>query len=53
MVRADIESWWPKVKPGGILSGDNYEAGSVARAVDELLPERQIVAKGRVWWIRK
>ena len=53
MVRRDIKSWLPKIRPGGFLTGDNYEASSVARAVDELLPDRQLAAKGRVWWKRK
>ena len=53
MVVADIRAWWPKIKPGGIACGDNYEAPSVARAVDEILPHRKTAAKGRVWWIRK
>lgn len=24
-VKADIRAWWPKVKPGGILSGHDYD----------------------------
>lgn len=24
-VRADIEAWWPKVKPGGVLAGHDYD----------------------------
>ena len=52
-VRKDIIWWIPKVKDGGILSGDNYEFDGVSAAVDNLLPDRQLAAKGRVWWIRK
>lgn len=52
-IRADITNWYPKVRIGGIISGDNYEAPSVAGGVDELLPGRQIGAKGRLWWYRK
>jgi hypothetical protein len=40
-VRADIQAWLPKVKPGGWLSGDDYEElkfPDLVRAVGELLP---------------
>ena len=53
MIRADIEAWLPKVKPGCILAGDNHEYPDVARAVGELLPHRELAANGRVWWARK
>lgn len=41
-VAADIEAWWPKVKPTGLLCGDDYGPGGwweggVARAVDEFV----------------
>jgi predicted O-methyltransferase YrrM len=52
-IRRDIRMWEPKVKRGGILSGDNYEAATVAQGVDELLPHRQLLANGRLWWARK
>jgi hypothetical protein len=41
-VRADIEAWWPVVRPGGFMSGDDYrhpdprfDFSGVDRAVDE------------------
>ena len=40
-VKADIHAWLPKVKPGGWLSGDDYDAvkwPEVSKAVGELLP---------------
>ncbi len=37
-VRADIEAWLPKIKPGGLLAGHDYEWPSVRRAVDLMLP---------------
>jgi len=52
-VRRDITMWAPKVKRGGILSGDNYEAATVAQGVRELLPDHQLLANGRLWWARK
>ncbi len=45
-VRADLQAWRPKVKPGKWLAGHDYsaiiEGGAVIRAVDEVLggPER-------------
>jgi predicted O-methyltransferase YrrM len=38
--KADIEAWFPKVKPGGLLSGHDYDNPDfpefgVKRAVDE------------------
>ena len=40
-VMADIQAWLPKVKPGGWLSGDDYDESKwpeVVRAVGDLLP---------------
>ena len=34
-VLADIKAWYPKVKTGGIISGDDYSWSSVKQAVDE------------------
>ncbi len=49
----EIEAWYPAVKTGGIMCGDNYEAESVFKAVDERFPNCNTEAKGRIWWIRK
>lgn len=47
-VKADIEAWLPKIKPGGLLAGDDYQPSwpGVIAAVDELLPGRTI----EHWW---
>lgn len=40
-VKADIQAWLPKVKPGGWLSGDDYDEikwPEVVKAVGDLLP---------------
>jgi Methyltransferase domain len=52
-VTADIETWFPKVKSGGIVCGDDYNMPTVQEVVDTLLPNRQIDANGRLWWVRK
>lgn len=43
----DIRHWLPKVKPGGMLGGDDYNWPGVNRAVKELLPGHQ---GNRVYW---
>ena len=43
-VKADIGAWLPKIKAGGWLSGDDYDAikwPDVVSVVNELLPEAQ------------
>ena len=43
-VKADIATWLPKVKPGGWLSGDDYDPlkwPEVKNAVDEVLPRAE------------
>lgn len=36
-VKEDIETWYPKLKSGGILSGHDYPTPSVAKAVNEFM----------------
>ncbi len=52
-VREDIIWWREKLRPGGMMTGDNYEMSGVAAAVDALAPDRKLAAKGRVWWTLK
>lgn len=49
-VAEDIGLWLPTIKPGGILSGDDYSASfpGVVRAVDELVPRRKV--DGGIWY---
>jgi hypothetical protein len=50
-VKQDIELWYPKVKPGGLVSGDDYSDEPVVRAVNEVVGEPAV--RGRVWWVIK
>lgn len=60
-VRADLQAWFPKVRPGGLFSGHDYNSlrerrgqWGVKRAVDEFAArhERDVsVGRGRVWWM--
>ncbi|MDZ4241921.1 MAG: class I SAM-dependent methyltransferase [Candidatus Omnitrophota bacterium] len=49
-VRADIEAWKNKIRPGGILCGDDYDMAPVKAAVDSLLPGANILG-GFFWWV--
>lgn len=48
-VKEDIATWLPKVKKGGILAGDDYDANwpGVVQAVDETLGDVTII--GTTW----
>jgi len=52
-VKEDITLWLPKVKPGGILAGDDYHTAfpGVMKGVDEMLPDAE--HHGRVWYYKK
>ncbi len=64
-VKADIERWWPKVAPGGILAGHDWTGewkGNVRRAVREFaaaqgLDIHVVMERGgeteRSWYFRK
>jgi predicted O-methyltransferase YrrM len=52
-IKQDIELWMPMVRPGGIVSGDNFEIPAVARAARELVPGLKLGANGRLWYARK
>jgi hypothetical protein len=47
-VKADIQAWLPKVKPGGMLAGDDINWPGVNRAVAELLPGHE--SHSGVYW---
>jgi hypothetical protein len=55
----DIKSWYPKVKPGGLVTGDDYGWDGVFRAVNEFFGAENITyydhdnKNGNVWFYRK
>lgn len=53
-VRDDIDAWWPKVRVGGVLLGDDIGAlfPGVEQAVRERFGEAAQVI-GPMWWITK
>lgn len=53
----DIRLWWPKVKPGGLLSGHDYVAEKnfgVQKAVHEFLGDKELrLGAENTWYITK
>lgn len=54
-VRRDLESWYPKLRAGGVLAGHDYTPAwpGVVRAVEEFFPAHRIVRMGSCFWVRK
>jgi hypothetical protein len=57
-VRKDIQSWLPKVRPGGLLAGHDYDQNipmfsGVKQAVDEIFGRKILLGKDRIWAHRK
>lgn len=53
-VRDDIEAWWPKVKKGGYLVGDDYtdHFPGVGKAVQEVFGSAATV-EAPMWWVQR
>jgi predicted O-methyltransferase YrrM len=49
----DIEAWYPKIKLGGIISGDDYDFEEVAKAVADTCGTAIQVYPNTTWWFRK
>jgi predicted O-methyltransferase YrrM len=49
----DINCWLPKLKPGCLIAGDDYEWPGVKRAVHELLPDFDHIPVLGLWVYRK
>ncbi len=58
-VIAELRLYYPKIKPGGIISGDDYGNSShtgVKKAVDQFFKEKNLqitVFGSMVWWVKK
>ena len=53
-VKEDIKHWFPKVREGGIIAGDDMEwhvADSIKRAVTEMIPKH--IQDRNMWIYRK
>lgn len=49
----DIVAWYPKVKLGGIISGDDYDFEEVFKAVQDTCGRAVMVYPNTTWWFRK
>jgi hypothetical protein len=54
-VLKDINLWYPKVKKGGIICGDDYcsDWNSVIKAVDDFFGNRVVFIENKHWWVEK
>lgn len=59
-VKQDIAAWYPKVRSGGIIGGDDYATKwpGVPQAVNEFFQSRGLVInidndQPRIWWVQK
>lgn len=50
-VQKDIDAWWPKIQPGGILGGHDWEAPSVQAGVRSRFTDFNVM--GNCWYITK
>lgn len=58
-VKGDIAAWWPKVRMGGYLGGDDWAFRGVRMAVSEAFPQGYLLGDGErfqapwPWWLAK
>lgn len=52
---ADIAAWWPKLKAGGVMGGDDYPMPGVNKAVKQFFRSHEVGSEaGWQWWrVRK
>lgn len=51
-VQADIDAWTPKLKPGGLLAGDDWGWPSVRAAVQSRFASVESTPSGAVWRVQ-
>jgi cephalosporin hydroxylase len=54
-VMADLRAWWPKLRVGGVMGGDDLPMKGVNKAVSEFFPTHEVGSEnGWQWWrVRK
>ena len=55
-VSKDLEAWWPKLKMGKRIAGDDWRWKSVHTAVEDFFgpdADIEITPNGKHWWLRK
>jgi hypothetical protein len=51
-VRRDVLTWLPKMKPGGIIAGHDYDQPHLKRAVCDVFGEGRVEAVATSWRVR-
>ena len=62
-IRTDIDAWLPKMKPGGLMSGDDFMWPGVEKAATETFGDRlhfrikggnrqNYLKSSSYWWVR-
>ena len=49
----DLKHWYPKVKQGGYISGDDISWKTVRNALDQFFKDEEIIQDGNNWYIMK
>jgi len=49
--KIDIESWWPKVKPGGLFAGDDYGDAELSPVIEKSHPTLAELFKESRWGV--
>lgn len=52
-VLEDLKAWVPKIKIGGLITGDNYEAKGVAKSVNFFFKKKPKIIDERLWYLHK
>lgn len=52
-VKTDIESWFPKLKLGGIIAGHDYDYDGVSSAVNGFFKDKEIFSISNCWIYKK
>jgi hypothetical protein len=54
-VNADIEAWWSRIKPGGVLGGHDFIWDGVIAAVTQWTVKNNLKLNANTpdWWVRK
>lgn len=51
-VKADIDAWWPKLKLGGFMGGDDFiKCAGVKQAVEERFGRSPVIGAPFHWWL--
>ena len=52
-VKKDLELWFPKMKPNGIISGHDYNHAPIKKAIDDFFNSRAMPYTGGCWYFKK